>query len=181
MRIISGEYKNYRFQISKKLKIRPTTDFCKENLFNILNNILDFSKITVLDLFSGSGSISYEFLSRGSEVMSIEKNPKCTQFIKENILKLGTTKSRTKQIDAFKYIKETKLTFDLIFADPPFNFEEKKYINIIELIFNNSLLKPEGMLIIEHNKFLNFKNSIYFYENRKYGDINFSFFKVFEK
>ena len=181
MRIISGEYKNYRFQLSKKLKIRPTTDFCKENLFNILSNILDFSEITVLDIFSGSGSISYEFLSRGSNVTSIEKNPKCTQFIKENIKKLQTEKSRIKQIDAFKYIKKTKLKFDLIFADPPFNFEKEMYLHLIELIFKNNLLKPEGNLIIEHNKFLNFKNSIYFYENRKYGDINFSFFKTFEK
>ena len=82
MRIIGGVNKNYRFQISNSFKVRPTTDFCKENLFNILNNILDFSEINVLDLFAGSGSISYEFISRGSIVTSVEKKPKCIQFIK---------------------------------------------------------------------------------------------------
>ena len=85
MRIIGGENKNYRFQLCKSLKIRPTTDSCKENLFNILNNIYDFSKIKVLDLFSGSGNISYEFISRGSMVTSVEQNSKCIQFIKYNI------------------------------------------------------------------------------------------------
>ena len=181
MRIIGGEHKNRRLKICKKLKIRPTTDFCKENLFNILTNSTIFSEINVLDLFSGSGSISYEFISRGSTVTCIDKNIKCIQIIKENMQKLGTKKSTVLKMNSFKYLKEVNEKFDLIFADPPFSFDKKIYLNLIELIFKNEILKINGQLIIEHNKFLNFKNSIYFYQNRKYGDINFSFFKLSEK
>ena len=177
MRIIGGKNKNYRFQLSKKLQISPTTDFCKENLFNILNNSYDFSKIHALDLFAGSGNISYEFLSRGSMVTSIEKNPKCIQFIKNNIEKLNTENSIIYQIDVFKYLQKTSSKFDLIFADPPFNFDIYIYISIIELIFKNNILKNNAMLIIEQNKFLNLEESIYFNQKRRYGDVNFSFFK----
>ena len=177
MRIIGGKNKNYRFQMPTKLKVRPTTDFCKENIFNILNNILNFSEITVLDLFSGSGNISYEFISRGAIVTSVEKNLKCIQFIRQNMEKIKANTSTIEKMDCFNYLKENDTKFDLIFADPPFNFEEKKYLKIIEIIFDKKILKNDGILIIEHNKFLNFKNSNYFYHNRKYGDINFSFFK----
>jgi len=179
VRIIGGENKNYRFQMPNKLAVRPTTDFCKENLFNILNNTLDFSRLTVLDLFAGSGNISYEFISRGSTVTSVDKNPKCVQFIKYNLEKLKAD-ATIKKIDCLNYLKNVDTKFDLIFADPPFNFEEKLYITIIDLIFEKKILKNDGILIIEHNKFLNFKNSNYFYHNRKYGDVNFSFFKSLE-
>lgn len=177
MRIIGGVNKNYRFKFPKNLNVRPTTDFCKENLFNILNNHIDFSEITVLDLYSGSGNISYEFISRGSHVTSIDNNYRCIQYIKKNITALNTNKSNIQKIDSIKFLQENKIKYDLIFADPPFNFENKYYEELINIIFNKKVLAKNGILIIEHNKFLNFKNSIYFYMSRKYSDINFSFFK----
>ena len=181
MRIIGGKNKNYRFKFPKNLKVRPTTDFCKENLFNILNNYIDFDEISVLDLYSGSGNISYEFISRGSHVTSIDNNYKCIRFIEKNMILLNTDKFKVQKIDCINFLKENKNKYDIIFADPPFNYDEKYYEHLINLIFEKKTIKIEGTLILEHNKFLNFKNSNYFYMSRKYGDINFSFFKYLKK
>lgn len=176
MRIIQGENKNRRFIIPKNLKIRPTTDRAKESLFNILDNTYDFKKIEVLDLFSGSGNISYEFCSRGASVTCIEINKKCVKFIYETSDKFGM-KNAIYQKDVFSYLKKCKKKYNIIFADPPFNFAKDIYSKLIKLIFDQDIITKDGILIIEHSNFLNFKEHESFLKSKKYGDINFSFLK----
>tara|TARA_A100001015_G_scaffold173583_1_gene192915 strand:- start:2614 stop:3159 length:546 start_codon:yes stop_codon:yes gene_type:complete len=177
MRIIGGDKGGLRINISKKLKLRPTTDRSKEALFNILNNRIDFTDITVLDLFSGTGNISYEFSSRGSKkIISVDKNLKSINFInefsKENDLKIYTILSNVNS-----YIKINSETFDIVFADPPYDFEDTKYFELINLIFNQNTLVKGGLFILEHSTKKSFNNQMFFIETRKYGDSSFSFFE----
>ena len=177
MRIIGGDKGGLRINISKKLKLRPTTDRSKEALFNILNNRIDFTEITVLDLFSGTGNISYEFSSRGSKkIISVDKNLKSINFInefsKENDLKIYTIYSNVNS-----YIKINSETFDVVFADPPYDFEDTKYFELINLIFNQNTLVKGGLFILEHSTKKSFNNQMFFLETRKYGDSSFSFFE----
>jgi len=177
MRIIGGDKGGLRINISKKLKLRPTTDRSKEALFNILNNRIDFTEIIVLDLFSGTGNISYEFSSRGSKkIISVDKNLKSINFInefsKENDLKIYTILSNVNS-----YIKINNETFDIVFADPPYDFEDTKYFELINLIFNQNTLVKGGLFILEHSTKKSFNNQMFFLETRKYGDSSFTFFK----
>jgi len=177
MRIIGGDKGGLRINISKKLKLRPTTDRSKEALFNILNNRIDFTDITVLDLFSGTGNISYEFSSRGSKkIISVDKNLKSINFIndfsKENDLKIYTILSNVNS-----YIKKNSETFDIVFADPPYDFEDTKYFELINLIFNHNTVVKGGLFILEHSTKKSFNNQMFFLETRKYGDSSFTFFK----
>jgi len=177
MRIVSGEFKGRRFSPPKNLKARPTTDIAKEGLFNILNNMIDFEGISVLDMFSGTGSISFEFASRGCRnITSLEINSANYAFIQKIIkeLEMGDVIHSFKY-DSFKFIESTKTKFDLIFADPPYDHKELE--NVPDLIFEKELLNPDGLLILEHPKEKDFKNHPYFFENRKYGHVNFSFFR----
>ncbi len=177
MRIISGTYKNRRIEF-KNLKIRPTTDFAKESLFNILNNYYDLKKISVLDLFAGSGNISYEFISRGCpEIIAIEKNTKCFNFIKKTKLKLNMNNLTIILSEVNTYLKKIKKSYDIIFLDPPYNYEQSQYDQILENIFLKKLLSDCGMIIIEHSKFINFEHYPSFLNKRKYGRVNFSFLK----
>jgi 16S rRNA (guanine(966)-N(2))-methyltransferase RsmD len=177
MRIVSGEFKGRRFSPPKNLKARPTTDIAKEGLFNILNNTIDFEEISVLDMFSGTGSISFEFASRGCRnVTSLEINAVNYAFIQKIIKELGVADViNSFKYDSFKFAESTKAKFDLIFADPPYDHKELE--NIPGLVFRKGLLNPDGLLILEHPKEKDFKNHPYFFENRKYGHVNFSFFK----
>ena len=176
MRIIQGKHKNRRFAIPKNLKIRPTTDRAKESLFNILENIYDFENLEVLDLFSGSGNITYEFCSRGAVVTCVEVNKKCTKYIFETSKKLGM-KNTIYQKDVFRFLKTCKKKYNIIFADPPFNYSKDIYSKLIKIIFEKKIITSEGTVIIEHSNFLNFKEHENFIKSKKYGDINFSFLK----
>jgi 16S rRNA (guanine(966)-N(2))-methyltransferase RsmD len=175
LRIVSGKYKGRIINPPKNFRARPTTDFAKENLFNILNNHFDFSALTVLDLFSGTGSISYEFASRGSEhVVSVEKNFKHQAFIKKTVDDFGFSQIRTIKTDVFRYIKTCNEQFDIIFADPPYDLEGIE--SIPATIFAHQILKKEGWLIVEHGDRTDFSKQQGFQEQRKYGGVNFSIF-----
>ncbi|MFO7844505.1 MAG: RsmD family RNA methyltransferase [Bacteroidales bacterium] len=179
MRIVSGTYKGRIIKPPKNFKARPTTDFAKENLFNILNNNFDFSELTVLDLFSGTGSISYEFASRGSmKVIAIEKNFKHQAFIKKTIEDYELKQIKTIKTDAFRFIKSCNEQFDIVFADPPYDLKEIE--SIPAFIFEHDMLKKNGWLIVEHGDKTNFSRQKGFKEQRKYGGVNFSIFENYE-
>ena len=177
MRIIAGNKGGIRINTPKNLKLRPTTDRCKEAIFNILQNEFDFNNIMVLDLFAGTGNISYEFSSRGAKkVISIEKNIKCIDFIKKFSEEQGFSIETVKS-DAYNCLKKIDLKFDIIFADPPYNFEILKYKDLISIIFKKKILKNEGIFVIEHSSQKNLSTLSNFCLYRKYGDTIFSFFK----
>ena len=177
MRIISGLYKNRRINFTK-LKIRPTTDFAKESLFNVLQNHYNLDEVIVLDLFAGSGNISYEFASRGCEkIISIESNINCVNFIKKTKQKLNILNLDIQLSNVYTYLKKSKMKYDIIFADPPYDYTKKDYQSIINLVFERKLLMSSGILILEHSKNINFANNTLFFEQRKYGKVNFTFLK----
>jgi 16S rRNA (guanine(966)-N(2))-methyltransferase RsmD len=176
VRIVSGKYKGRHLHPPAGLPVRPTTDMAKVSLFNILNNYFDFEKLKVLDLFSGTGNITLEFISRGcSDITSIDSHFKCIQFIKEQSVIMEIRKSKAVKADVFGYLKKCSESFDLIFADPPYDMQKTN--DIPEIIFSRKLLNPEGWLIIEHSSRTNFTTHINFSEHRKYGNANFSIFK----
>ena len=176
MRIIQGKHKNRRFTIPKKFKLRPTTDKAKESLFNILGNMYDLNSLKVLDLFSGSGNITYEFASRGSNVTCVEINKKYVKFIYDTSERFGIT-NIINQIDVFRFLKKCNKKYTIIFADPPFDFPKEIYSKLIKAIFENKLITNDGILIIEHSSFINFEKHVSFLKSKKYGDVNFSFLK----
>lgn len=176
MRIISGLHKGRKITAPKQLPIRPTTDMAKEGLFNIINNRLHFRNLKVLDLFSGSGNISYEFCSRGAgPVIAIDNNIECIKFIKKTALELELDITPVKS-DVFKYLEKAPVKADLIFADPPYDFEEGQFLNIVDLVMGKEILGDKGILIIEHSKHTKLESSGFFRESRKYGNSVFSFF-----
>lgn len=176
MRIVSGNLKGIRFKAPKGFPSRPTTDFAKEALFNILANNYFFDEIAVLDLFSGTGSISYEFASRGvKQVTAIDKNYKCVSFIQKKIKELKLEHLRVLKSDAIQFLNKNEETFDLIFADPPFSLAIHE--EIVNLIFEKDLLIEEGVLIIEHGRETNLKSIPQYIETKNYGGVQFSFFK----
>ena len=175
MRIISGKYKSRRFDIPKNFKARPTTDFAKENIFNVLGNLIDLDGTSALDLFSGTGSISFELLSRGcKEVVCVEKDAAHYAFIKKVEGELKADKLQTVRADALKYITIVDRTFDLIFADPPYTLKELDQIP--EFILSHNLLNPDGIFVMEHPKEHDFSHLPGFLQRRVYGAVNFSIF-----
>lgn len=176
MRIISGTHKGKRLTAPRNLPVRPTTDFAKEGLFNILHHRLDMYESTVLDLFSGTGNIAYECASRGAErVTAVDGHYGCVKFISETAEQLEFDIVSIKS-DVFKYLSKTKEQFSFIFADPPYNFEIEQLKKIVTSIFENNLLEEEGFLIIEHTKHTDLSSLPHFEESRKYGGSVFSFF-----
>ena len=176
MRVISGIYKRRRFDVPRTFKARPTTDFAKENLFNVLNNYIDFEEgITALDLFAGTGSISIELVSRGCDhVISIEKDPAHHSFICKIMKEVQTDKCLPIRGDVFKFIKNGREQFDFIFADPPYALPELP--TLPKLILERGLLKPNGIFVFEHGKNNSFEDVPGFIEHRAYGSVNFSIF-----
>ncbi len=177
MRVIGGKFKSRIFTPGKNFKARPTTDFARENLFNILTNRIDFEESKVLDLFSGTGSISFEFASRGCpEIVCVESNRIHLAFIYSVIEKLNL-KNIVKPVyeDIFRYIAKTNQHFHVIFADPPYDL--KRLPEIPDLIINGNLLEKEGFLILEHGKRNDFSSHPNFFELRVYGSVHFSFFR----
>lgn len=158
------------------LQARPTTDMAKESLFNILNNMIDFEEVSVLDMFGGTGGISLEFASRGSrEIVTIEKNSINYSFIRKTINDLGVSdRINLIKADAFKFVNNTGGKWDVIFADPPYALEELPQLP--DLVFEKGLLKSGGLFILEHPKNFSFANHKHFSDHRNYGHVNFSFF-----
>ena len=176
MRIIGGTHRGRVIHPPKGLEVRPTTDLAKESLFNILNNRIDFEDIAVLDLFAGTGNISLEFASRGAlKVISVEKNHKNAAFIAKAAADFQLLNVQVRKADAYRFLGEYKLKFDVIFADPPYEMKETN--TIPDKIFSLSLLNDEGWLIVEHDKTLNFTTHPRFTDERKYGKVHFSFFQ----
>ena len=178
MRIISGKFKGRRFDLpSDKWKTRPTTDMAKESLFNILVNQYELSDITVLDLFAGTGNIGYEFLSRGAaQVTFVDKFAGCSRYIESMCKNLGVEQeAQIVKNDVFRFLNTTTQTYDIIFADPPYQL--KTIPKIAQLVLERKLLNPNGCLIIEHDGGQNFKNHSNFVQFRQYGQSYFSFFE----
>ncbi len=176
MRIISGKYRGRTITPPKNLRARPTTDFAKENLFNVLTNLVDFEECDVLDLFAGTGSVSYEFASRGARsITSVEINAVHYNFIKNSAKELGATNIYPVKANVFLYLKSCAKQFDIIFSDAPYDLEGSEAV--IELVLGSDLLREDGMLIFEHSKNMKFDNHPNFYQTRSYGSVQFTMFK----
>ncbi len=179
MRIIGGTKKGILIQAPASLPVRPTTDRSKESLFNILANRYDFEGLVVLDLFSGTGNIAYEFASRGaSEVVCVDADQGCTRFIKQTAEKMQLESITVKKQDAFVFLKGCENTFDIIFADAPYALN--KVMELPQLVAGYKLLKDGGLLIIEHVSNMDLSQQAGFAELRKYGQSSFSFFTTAE-
>ncbi len=177
MRIVSGICKGRAILPPKNFRARPTTDFAKENIFNVVSNYFDFSEVVVLDIFSGTGSISYEFASRGAQrVVSVELDALHQKFIRQTAEQLKLKAIDSVRANAFSYIKGCGEKFDIVFADPPYDLEG---IDVLpELIFEHEVLKPEGWFIFEHSKKKDYSHLPHFREKRVYGSVNFSIFQA---
>ncbi|QTD38323.1 RsmD family RNA methyltransferase [Polaribacter batillariae] len=177
MRIISGKLKSRRLSAPKNLPVRPTTDMAKESLFNIINNRYYFDAISVIDLFAGTGNISYEFASRGTKtIYAIDAYFGCIKFINETAkaldLEINTFKS-----DVYKFLEKTSLKADVIFADPPYDFKEAQFLKIVELVFEKEMLNEGGILIVEHSKHTDLSKHEKHHYDKRYGGNVFSFFE----
>jgi len=179
VRIISGTHKSRQIHAPKNLPVRPTTDLAKEALFNILVNNFDLTEVTVLDLFAGTGNITYEFSSRGATgVTSIDIDLKCVSFIRQTAKTFGFDAVLSFRSDAFRYLKNCEIQYDIIFCDPPY---ELPGIEVIPgVVLERNLLKPGGWLVIEHSRDYNFSGIPGFQQQRKYGKVNFSIFTAGE-
>jgi len=176
MRIINGIYGHRRFDVPSSFNARPTTDFAKENIFNVVNNLIDLDDLEALDLFAGTGSISFELLSRGCKhVVAVEKNNVHASFIAKVAKELKTDSLQLIRGDVFRYLHSApENSFDFIFADPPYALKELP--SVPELVFANGLLREGGLFIMEHPKTNDFSKLPFFYQHREYGSVNFSIF-----
>ena len=178
MRIISGKYKGRRIFPPKGLPVRPTTDMSKEALFNVLNNHFSFEGLKILDLFAGTGNISYEFASRGSTpITSVDGDFGCVKFIKQVATEFDFNIAATKS-DVFTYLEKCKTSYDIIFADPPYALDQATFEKIVSLIFEKELLNQDGMMVIEHSKYTKLDHMINFSFKKSYGGSIFSFFEI---
>ncbi len=180
MRIITGKFRGRRFDVPRTFKARPTTDFAKENIFNVLMGYIDFDGARALDLFSGTGSITLELLSRGcSQVVSVELDRDHHRFIQQCLNSLAPDPASQAGLairgDVFKFVKSCHQQFDFIFADPPYALE--KLPQIPDLIFENDLLAPDGVFVFEHGKANDFSQHPRLVDHREYGSVNFSLFR----
>ena len=176
MRVIGGKFRGRRINPPGNFKARPTTDFAREGLFNVLNNRVDFQTISALDLFSGTGSISYEFASRGAATVHlVEKDMRHISGIKRIIKDLGFENIRPIHIDVNAYLKTCSVKYDIVFADPPYDLAW--LIELPDLVTQAGVLKENGFFVLEHPKGLSFVSHELFFEHRNYGSVNFSFFK----
>ena len=178
MRIISGKYKGRRISPPKGLPVRPTTDMSKEALFNVLNNYFTFSELKVLDLFAGTGNISFEFASRGSDnITAVDADFGCIKFIKQITQEFDFNIASIKS-DVFKFLEKNTTSYDIIFADPPYALDQATFEKIVTLIFDKELLQKDGMMVIEHSKYTKLDHMINFSFKKSYGGSFFSFFEL---
>ncbi len=177
MRIISGTHKGRPIHPPTGLQVRPTTDFAKEGLFNVLNNMIDFSQLyQALDLFAGTGSISFELASRQCiSVTAVDISRKSIDFIGQTAEKMKLSSIHALRSEVFYFLKHCKLKYDFIFADPPYEMNEKIRV-IPEQVFEKGLLSPQGLLIVEHGKRLDLSTHPFFFRHLAYGNVNFSIF-----
>jgi 16S rRNA (guanine966-N2)-methyltransferase len=176
LRIIGGRYRGRRINPPSNFKARPTTDFAREGLFNILNNRINFESVIVLDLFSGTGSISYEFASRGAEAVHlVEKDMSHISGIKKILKELNLDNVKPIHIDVRAYLKACSVKYDIVFADPPYELSWLK--ELPDLVTQAGILKEDGFFILEHPRDISFENHKHFFEHRNYGGVNFSFFR----
>lgn len=179
MRIIRGKYGKRRFDVPKNITARPTTDFARENLFNIIENIEDLEEKSVLDLFAGTGAVSWEFVSRGaSPVVAVEQAQVQSGFIRSVKEKLKDEALRLVRGDVFKYLERSKDSYDIIFADPP--YDHPRFAEIPELILKSPASRPGTLVIVEHNRNHDFSRLPGFMRHLVYGSVNFSLFRVEE-
>lgn len=179
MRIIRGKYGKRRFDVPKNITARPTTDFARENLFNIIENIEDLEEKSVLDLFAGTGAVSWEFVSRGaSPVVAVEQAQVQSGFIRSVKEKLIDEALRLVKGDVFKYLERSKDSYDIIFADPP--YDHPRFAEIPELILKSPASRPGTLVIVEHNRNHDFSRLPGFMRHLVYGSVNFSLFRVEE-
>ena len=176
MRIISGELGGRRIKVPRNLPIRPTTDQAREGIFNIVSNKVNLEGLNILDLFSGSGMVGLEFISRKSKVTFVEKNVHCLKHISSTLDELNIKSKIIKQ-DVFKFLSNCNINFDIIFADPPYSFKDEHYNKLINLVENNFLNNDSSLFILEHYKKKDFKETNSFIEKRNYGDCSFTFFQ----
>ena len=178
MRIISGQFKGRRISPPKKLPVRPTTDMSKEALFNILNNHFNFTELRILDLFAGTGNISYEFASRGSEpIIAVDADYGCVSFIKKTATEFEFNLTAIKS-DVFAFLEKNKGEYDIIFADPPYGISQAEFEKVVTLVFEKQLLAEEGMLVLEHSKHTKLNHLEHFSFERNYGGSIFTFFEL---
>ncbi|MBD5215248.1 MAG: methyltransferase domain-containing protein [Bacteroidales bacterium] len=179
MRIIRGKFGRRRFDVPTNITARPTTDFARENIFNVLENLVDFEDKDALDLFAGTGAISFEFLSRECRtVTAVEKTATQQRFIEKVARELGVDNFLLVRGDALRYIAAAPRKFDIIFADPPYNMDG--FAEIPGKILGSALVKPGTIVIIEHSKKHDFSALPHFREHRAYGSVNFSIFEIGE-
>ena len=180
MRIISGKFKGRRIFPPKNLPVRPTTDMSKEALFNVLNNHFSFEGLKILDLFAGTGNISFEFASRGSDnITSVDVDFGCVKFIKQ-VAEEYDFNIAAMRSDVFKFLEKNTNSYDIIFADPPYALDQKTFENIVTLVFHQELLREDGMMVIEHSKYTKLDHMIHFSFKKSYGGSIFSFFEISE-
>jgi 16S rRNA (guanine966-N2)-methyltransferase len=178
VRIISGKYKGRRIFPPKGLPVRPTTDMSKEALFNVLNNHFSFEGLKVLDLFAGTGNISFEFASRGSTpITSVDADFGCVKFIKQVAAEYDFNIAATKS-DVFTFLERNKATYDIVFADPPYGLDQKTFEKVVLTVFEKEALQEDGMMIIEHSKYTKLDHLIHFSFKKSYGGSIFSFFEI---
>jgi 16S rRNA (guanine966-N2)-methyltransferase len=176
VRIIRGKYRGRQIHAPKSLPVRPTTDYAKEGLFNILEHTFDFESLEVLDLFAGTGSISYEFASRGCKsILAVDHNYHCTSFIKETARKLDISNLQVVKMDVMKVLAMNNKPYSLIFADPPYSLGGISALP--EAMLNARHLYGSGWLVLEHSSAYDFAANPHYLEKRKYGEVNFSFFE----
>lgn len=177
MRIIKGKFNRRLIHVPAGLPVRPTTDLAKESLFNILSNRIDFEDIIALDLFSGTGNISYELVSRGCKsVTAVDSDSRCIQFVNKTAASFNMPELKSVKADVFRFLAMQRIKYDLIFADPPYELDHSKYEDIIKLIEENFLLQVEGILVVEHSRGIDLSHLPNFTEMRNYGKVHFSFF-----
>ena len=175
MRIIRGKYGRRRFDVPKNITARPTTDFARENIFNVLENMLDFDGLRALDLFAGTGAVSIELLSRGcGSVTAVEKSNIQYNFIRKVAQELGEKNLTLIKGDVFKFVAACRTQFDFIFADPPYAIDGLD--TIPDKVLNRGILNPECYFILEHPAEYSFSLHPHFVKERKYGNVHFSFF-----
>lgn len=179
MRIISGSLGGRVLHPPKNLPVRPTTDFAKTALFNILTNRIDIESANVLDLCCGTGSISLECASRGAKnVTAVDTHGNCVKFVADMAKLMGISNLKALKSDIFKFIEGERNSFDFIFADPPYDASWIEQIS--PSVFQYKVLAAKGILIIEHGPKTNLSTAPNFMEKRTYGNVNFSIFKADE-
>lgn len=176
MRIVGGIYRGRKIEVSRSFESRPTTDFAREALFNILNNYFDLETINTLDLFSGTGSMSLEMSSRGcSEIDLVDIDVKSIRFIEKIVADFEIKGIHAVRMDVFRFIPVCKKKYDIIIADPPYNLRNLQ--DLPGLIISHELLNNKGWFVLEHGKGHSFKNDPHLFDERRYGSVHFSFFR----